>query len=86
MIIYRIVYIIEVKPSQFLNELGLVNILKNHYYDMFILTEQYTERNKHADTLANNEFLDLKNLTTKKIRQVGENFKDAKEQGRDVFI
>ena len=53
---------------------------------MFILPEQYTERNKHADTLPNNEFLDLKNLTTKKIRQVGENFKDAKEQGRDVFI
>jgi len=76
----------EVKPSQFLEELGLANILQNHDYDMFILPEQYTERNKHADTLANDEFLDLKNLSTKKIRQIGQKFSNAKEQGKNVFI
>lgn len=64
----------------------LSSILANYGYEVFILPEQYTKNNKHSDTITNNEFLDLKNLTTKNVNHIGEKFTETKKQGQSVLF
>ncbi|MCM1322191.1 MAG: hypothetical protein NC041_06990 [Bacteroides sp.] len=75
----------SVTEEIFLKELVQSKILVDNDHEVYLLPEHYTTAQSAADTLTDNEFLDLKTVTGGKSK-VGKRFAQGKEQARDVFV